>query len=184
MQHFRKIAEDMRVSPLLAEIDEHPEVWDRHRDRLTWENSPHRETKDAWLRYADPEVIHAPDFFQRSHESIWYPAADLLPSLKPLVFDQMRQVNGERLGGVLMTYLPSGGTVYPHHDRGSWHSEYYGTKTWTVLRGNTYCFNKCEDETIVMKPGESWTFSNLLTHSVKNMGPSSRIVLITCMRAS
>lgn len=182
MQHFRKIAEGIEVGPLLAEIDAHPELWNLHPERMG-SNSPHRETSDMWLRYADPKEIGEPGFFQRPHKSVWYPAIDVLPSLLPTVFDMMCEPFQE-WGGVLMTRIGPGKAVYPHHDQGTWHSEHFNYKLWMVLRSNDRCRNHCEDETVTMEPGQVYSFDNLKMHAVENDGETDRIALIVCLRSA
>jgi mannose-6-phosphate isomerase-like protein (cupin superfamily) len=189
MSHFTLIAESLPVQPLLAELDASPDLWGSRKGRCEG-NSPHRETSDVWARYARPEEIGEPGFSQRPHHSVWYtPEIRSLPSILDLTLAVRRAICGPemqagdlRLGGVLLTRIPAGKQVYPHHDRGSWHSEHYDLKTWMVLRGNDECLNTVEDESMVWKPGECWSHDNLRVHSVRNGGDSERIVLIMCFR--
>jgi len=92
-------------------------------------------------------------------------------------------VESVHLGGILITRMPPGSTIYEHDDLGTWHSEYHNAKIWMPLRANDQCLNHCEDETVVMAPGDAWTFSNLLRHSVENRGDTERICLICCFRS-
>jgi uncharacterized cupin superfamily protein len=94
----------------------------------------------------------------------------------------MARVNAVYLGGILITRIPPGGCVKPHHDRGSWHAETMNTKVYVGLRSNPQCINRCEGEQIVIAPGDAVTFNNLLTHSVENNGETDRMTLIVCMR--
>jgi aspartyl/asparaginyl beta-hydroxylase (cupin superfamily) len=93
----------------------------------------------------------------------------------------MYAVGADYLGGVLITRLPPGGMIAPHHDRGGWHAEYLNCKVYVPLWGDD-CLNTCEGEELVMKPGEAWTFDNLKVHSVHNRSTTDRAVLIICMR--
>jgi hypothetical protein len=81
-----------------------------------------------------------------------------------------------------MTRIPPGKQVYPHHDRGTWHAEYYTTKVYIPLRANAQCVNFCGDDWEVMAPGTVWQFNNLVDHSVVNGGQTERITLICCYR--
>ena len=158
-----------------------PGLWNDRPERRAG-NSPHRETSDLWIRYASKEEMRGPGFMQREHQSVWWPAFHVLLSLPSIIVQFMRLVSPVRTGGILMTRIPPGCQVYPHDDRGSWHSEYYTTKVWLVLRGNDRCVNTVEDEEMVWKQGEAWSHDNLITHSVRNDGDSERIVLIMCFR--
>lgn len=183
MSHFKLIAKDIDVAPLLAELDANPQLWNERPERRGG-NSPHRETQDIWVRYASEEAMQEPEFMQREHKSVWWPAYRQLPSLADIISVVMDAIGGEmRFGGVLMTKIMPGCQVYPHHDRGTFHSEYYTTKVWIPLRANDQCVNTVEDEAMVWKPGEAWSHSNLIKHSVRNDGESERICLILCFRS-
>lgn len=189
MSHFTRIAERIEVAPLLAELDANPGLWNERPERRVG-TSPHRETSDVWVRYASAKAIGDPGFSHRPHESVWWPASRQLPGLilpieavvNGLGF-QLEDVGGPlKMGGILITRIPPGCQVYPHHDRGTWHAEHYTTKVWVVLRANDQCVNTVEDEAMVWKPGEGWSHDNLLVHSVRNDGESERLVLILCFR--
>lgn len=181
MSHFTMIAENIDVEPLLAELDARPDLWNDRPERRTGD-SPHRETSDIWVRYASKQAMREPGFSQEPHQSVWWPAAGCLPTLQHIINQVVRGlgVSVIELGGILMTRIPPGCQVYPHHDQGTWHAEHYTTKVWVVLRGNDRCVNTVEDEAMVWKPGEAWSHDNLLVHSVRNDGESERIVLILC----
>lgn len=189
MSHFTLIAKDIDVEPLLAELDARPDLWNDRPDRRAG-NSPHRETSDIWVRYASKQAMREPGFSQKPHRSVWWPGSRELPAIiipiEAVVNGlgyQLDQVGAAlKLGGILMTRIPPGCQVYPHHDRGTWHAEHYTTKVWVVLRGNDRCVNTVEDEAMVWKPGEAWSHDNLLVHSVRNDGESERVVLILCFR--
>ena len=86
------------------------------------------------------------------------------------------------LGGILLTKIPPGCQVKPHHDRGRWHAEFYNRKIYIPLKTNDRCVNHCEDESVVMGGGQAWWFDNLVTHSVVNDGDDERITAIICLR--
>jgi hypothetical protein len=180
MSEFIRIASGIDVSAVLTQLDGQPGLWAANPQRLS---GPHRETSDIWVRYRDLAELTGPESFREPHFSVWYPAWRALPALRPIVFGLCATVESVHLGGILVTRMPPGATVYPHDDRGTWHSEWHNMKLWMPLRANDVCVNTCEDESVVMKPGEAWTFSNLKTHSVENRGDSERICLIVCCRS-
>lgn len=181
MRHFEKIADGIDVAPVLAQLALNPGLWDEHTNR-TAEDSPHHGVPDIWLRYRSLEELTGPESFREPHFATFYPAWRALPALKPIVMRLMAKTEAVYLGGILMTKIRPGGSVKPHHDRGSWHAEYHNTKVYVPLQTNEKCVNICEEESAVMRAGEAWTFNNLLTHSVENNGDSDRITLIVCMR--
>lgn len=161
----------------------HQYLWGEHPERIKGV-SPHADSQDIWVRYRSKDQLNSPSDFSVPHWSVWYPAADLIPAAKDLSFDMMARCRATHMGGVLLTKIPPGGKILPHDDRGTWHAETMDLKVWLLIESNEGCINTCEDERIVMGPGEAWTFSNLKTHSVENNGDTDRICLIICMRAS
>lgn len=181
MSNFTLVASDIDVAPLLAEMDQRPELWDARSGRRSGQ-SPHRETSDLWFRYADPALVRTLDQ-QKPHVSVWYSEVDLLPSVHGIVAAVRTALGGElELGGILATRIGPGKQVYEHHDRGTFHAHHYDMKVWVVLRGNDQCVNTVEDEEMVWKSGCAYSHDNLLRHSVRNEGTTERIVLILCFK--
>ena len=181
MSEFRLIARGIDPTAGLIQIDGRPELWNRNPLRL-FADGPHRETEDMWLRYRPAFELTGPHSHREPHFSAFYPAWYALPALRPIVFGLAALVEATHLGGVMLTRIRPGRQVFPHNDRGSWHSQYHNMKVWLPLRANDGCINRCNGEAIVMAPGEAWTFSNLEPHSVSNNGSEERICLIVCMR--
>ena len=166
------------VSSLAQQLAAHPEVWNEYRWRTEHPRSPHREIDDIWARYNAPENVGSR--FNEPHEAVWYPVVEKLPALRPLVFDVMRTVEGEHLGGVLITRVPAGKQVYPHVDQG-WHALHY-RKFAVQIAGNveqSFCF---ENEGLSALPGELYEFNNQAPHWVVNPTPEARVTLICCIR--
>jgi hypothetical protein len=181
MSQFQIIAQGIDVSEALAQLDAQPELWNERGERRYRPTSPHRETDDIWLRYKKmPELVIPGDW---PFKSEWYPAWAKLPALRSIYHDIAALIDATEGGGVMLTRIPAGRMVHPHHDRGTWHSEHFTSKVWLILRANDACINYCDDESVVMKPGEAWTYSNLVTHAVENAGDTERICLIMCFRS-
>ena len=183
MKHLQQIASGVDVAPLLLAIKQHPELWDEFTPRKSVEGSPHTAMQDIWVRYNDIRKFPDGDLthFNDPHYPVWYPAYDVLPQLRPIIFGLMARVEAVQLGGVLITKIPPGGRIDPHVDAG-WHVEHYNTKLYIVLQSNEKCLNRVEDEVVNMKPGEVWWFDNRIEHEVVNNGDDDRITLIVCMR--
>lgn len=138
---------------------------------------------DIWVRYNDVEPFEkSGDYsgFNDLHFPIWYPAYEALPALKPVIFDLMTKVEGEHLGGVLITRIPAGCGIAPHVDRG-WHVEFYD-KFYLSLKSSPGAKFLCGEDVLEPKPGEIWRFDNRLEHSVVNESNEDRMTLIVCIR--
>ena len=178
MRNFLRIAENVDVLPLLHAVTLQPGLWDAHRLRTSFENSPHREASDILLRFNDLTGDRA-SFFTET-ETVNLPALLLLPQARPLIFDLMRQVEGERLGRVVLTKLPPGGRIYPHPDEGAY-AEYYSRYHVMLQNGKGSVFH-CGDEALFMPPGSIWWFNSRAEHSVVNQGNEDRITMIVDIR--
>lgn len=183
MAKIMKIAEGMDVMPLVLQIERHPELWNEHTPRTESYASPHTKIDDIWLRYNDWQNYDGDmAAFNDVHDSVWYPSAHKLPAVRDLVFPIMARVQGERLGGVLISRIPPGGQVAPHVD-GGWHADYY-TKYAVQLKsapGQAFCF---EGEHLEPKPGDVYWFDNGHTHWVVNDSDQERMTLIICIRGT
>ena len=182
MQNFFKIAEGINVLPLQMALIRQPELFGKHKQRAQAYGSPHTEMSDIWVRYNAIENLEKdPSTFNDEHDSVWYPAYYALPQIRPIVFWLMAHVEGERLGGVLITKIPAGGKIAPHVDRG-WHAEYYDKYYIPIQNdeGAVFCF---EDGIISPKLGDIYWFRNDNPHWVENNSSRDRIAMIVCIRS-
>lgn len=189
LKHFIKINEGIDVRPLLAELDAHPELWNAYDRRVTAPGTPHSAVSDIWVRYNDvSEAMRTGEWkgINDPHIPVWYPAWRKLPSLRPIVFALMGQVEAEMLGGVLITRIPPGAGLDPHIDEG-WHVEYYEKFYLSLKSGlgaNFICEHEGAREILNPKPGEIWLFDNRKRHWVQNNSTADRITAIFCIRTS
>jgi hypothetical protein len=176
---FKKILSGLNVEPIKRSLLNNPQLWDQNPQRRIGQGSPHSEMTDIWVRFGDT----ANGDFSASvaeHDSIWYPSADVIEGAKRIAFDVMAAVDGERLGGILITKLPAGGRIHPHSDSG-WHAEYY-EKFYVALqapKGSAFGF---ESGDIVANDGDCWYFRNDVTHWVTNDSDQDRISMIICIK--
>lgn len=173
---IKLLAQGVNVAPLLWAIQGHPELWDQYPARTEHPNSPHHGLSDIWARFArEGEDGGQP------HESVWYPCASLLP-VREAVYPLMAAVQGDQLGGVLITKIPAGKQCKPHTDPG-WHARYYQKFAIQIQSapGQAFCFDNVSLET---KPGDVFWFDNSKTHWVTNETPFDRITLIACIRTA
>jgi hypothetical protein len=180
--YFERVAADLDVMPLHIRLRSKPELFDRRQQRRTGPGSPHSRMVDIWARMNAWENVIA-DWDEsrfKPHESVWYPEAKEIPELRPIVYDLMRIVEGDRLGAVLITKLPAGEKIAPHVD-GGWHASNH-SKFFVPIQneeGARYCW---EDGYIEPRIGEAWRFDNSAPHWVDNDSKEDRIALIVCIK--
>lgn len=177
------VTKSLDVFQLQRELLENLDEFDKYDYRRTFPNSPHAQMNDIWVRYNDIKPFEEKGSlvgFEAEHDSIWYPVIDKLPSLKKVVFDLMHIVDGERLGGILITKLPAGGHIARHTDAG-WHAQYYDKFYVPILnhKGSIFGF---DDGIIEPQLGEAWWFDNSNPHWVDNKSDCDRIAMIVCIR--
>jgi hypothetical protein len=170
---IRKITGGANVAPLLWALQANPQLWNENDQRTRDGESPHCDVDDIWLRYSATPTEPGP------HDSVWYPAAKLLP-VREIVYPLMAFVHGEQLGGVLITRIKAGQQCRPHKDDG-WHARYYEKFAVQVQSapGQFFCF---EGERLEPMPGDVYTFDNSHTHWVTNDTSHDRITLIVCIK--
>jgi hypothetical protein len=142
----------------------------------------HADMTDIWLRYGDiKEMVETGDYSKIAdeHDSIWLKD---LPACKKICHQVMSLVDGERLGGVLITKLPVGGTIKPHTDSG-WHAEYYD-KYFIPIQNNKGAVFGFESGVIDPEEGDVWAFDNSQLHWVENKSDKERIAMIVCIKQS
>lgn len=182
MREYTKIHGSIDMSHVIREISINSHLFGEFNARKTSPESPHSEMDDIWVRYGDvSSMIESGDYsgIANEHDSIWLKN---LPAVKRACFDVMALVDGERLGGVLITRLPPSGIIYPHTDSG-WHAEYY-SKYYVPIqneRGAILAFNSG-----IINPnvGDVWQFDNSVAHWVENNSNIDRIAMIICIKQS
>jgi len=177
----------MNFHSLTHALVRQPELWNAENIRTTFPGSPHRDVADIVVRFNDLASHKSGNDYTSTdgssimdqHESIWFPAANCLP-IKPLLFDLMRSVEGERLGRVVITRLAPGCAIHPHEDSGD-HAAYY-TRYQCMLQCLPGVIFSCGEEQVQMKTGDIWFFRNECTHQVVNNSADDRIALIVDVR--
>lgn len=175
MKHIHKIAGGVNVIPLQLELKRNPQLWNQNKQRTENPTSPHYQVDDIWARYAGSY-----DEGLQTHESIWLPASDLLPSVKQHARAIMNLVGGDSLGGVLITRIPAGCKVLPHVDKG-WHATHYDKFILQVEAHpqQAFCY---EDGQFISSVGDLYWFYNQQEHWVINDSPVERISMIVCVK--
>jgi hypothetical protein len=177
MQNFMQIAAGLNMLPLQMALMRQQHLFGQRGQR--GEHYVHAEMTDIWVRYNDPANIGP--HFNDEHDSVWYPAYYALPELRSILFGLMAMVEGERLGGVLITKIPPGGKIAPHVD-GGWHAGYY-EKYFIPVQNDDGAVFGFEDGVIRPAVGDVYWFNNSNPHWVENHSSRDRIALIVCIRS-
>jgi len=181
MDSFNKIYSGLDIGPAKIELEENAHLFGEFNARK--EAGPvHADMDDIWLRYGDlTEMLETGNFSKiaEEHDAVWLKN---LPSLKRLCFDVMALVDGERLGGVLITRLPPGGKIQPHRDSG-WHAEYYD-KYYVPIKNKRGAIFGFDCGIIEPDCGDVWAFDNAYMHWVENNSKEDRIAMIICIKQS
>ena len=188
MPGFLKVIEGIDVAPLQRALATHRHLFGRIPLRAEAKGSPHVEMTDIWVRYNDirnykPQsdtFCTSESDFNAEHDSVWDPAYYALPELKPILFGLMGYLEGERLGGILITKVPPGKEIKPHID-GGWHAAYY-EKFYVAVRAPEGCVFGFEDGDIQARDGDVYWFDNSVPHWVKNPSDEDRIAMIVCIK--
>ena len=185
--HFRKISGGFDTAPLLAALQRQPElfnVYGERRRQVGDIKSPHREVEDIWLRHNDRRPFESGERpwseFNDPHDAVWYPAHDKLPEARPLIFDVMRAVEGEHLGGILITKLAPGRSIEPHTDHG-WHAEAH-EKFMLHLQCDEGAVFGFPSGVMQAAAGQLWWFRNDEPHWIANKSQRDRVVMIISIR--
>jgi hypothetical protein len=180
-KYFSLVANSFDVLPLQAALHRRADLFGVRRHRAEMYQSPHAAMSDIWIRYNDQKNLDPANLaaFNEEHESVWYDGYYALPELKPILFDLMRLVEGERLGGVLITKVPPGGRIAAHTDAG-WHATKY-QKFYVPIQADPGATFEWEDGVIEPVLGQVYWFRNDVPHWVENRSARDRISLIVCI---
>jgi hypothetical protein len=172
---IKLISRGINVQPLYWALLQNPQLWNQHTMRTAHPDSPHHGLDDIWIRYGKTHEAMRGE----AHVSEWYEAADVL-GVKTLLRDLMRFVDGDILGGVLITRIPAGATCKPHVDD-RWHALQYEKYAIQIASapGQKFCFEGQELETA---PGDMFWFNNQHLHWVENQTNYERITMIACIK--
>lgn len=189
MKNFLKIAEGVDMTPVQLALLQSPH-WNAHTLRTATEGSPHRQVEDLWLRMSDLAKCRQADtdpVYVDHRESVNYPAFSQLPLIRSMVMSLMTQVQGERLGRVLVSRMKPGARIAPHSDIGpdltKWYdNEPYYSRFHLVVQGLPGSIFRCDDEEVCMRTGEAWWFRNDLEHEVINNSAGERIHIVIDIR--
>jgi hypothetical protein len=178
VRNFYELCEGLDTVPIVHSLQTRPELWNQNDLRRVYPGTPHAECDDIWLRFQSDTL--SPQDIVDAHESVNYPAMNAIPGVRSIVFGLMRQVEGERLGRVLITRLAPGRRIYPHVDGGE-HAKYF-KRYQVALHSLPGVLFRAGEERVQMRSGEVWWFDNGLEHEVVNNSADDRLTLIVDIR--
>jgi len=171
MRNFYRLCEGIDTVSIVHALQTRPELWNRN--SLRRDTAELAECDDIWLRFPSADGIKQG---LGEFECVNYPAMAELPAVRSIIFGLMRQIEGERLGPVMISRLPPGGRIYPHDD-GAVHTSYY-KRYFLTLHAKPGCIFRAGEEVIEPKAGELYWFDNSVEHEVINNSSDDRLSLI------
>jgi hypothetical protein len=178
LKNFYRLCEGLDTVAIVHALQTRPDLWNTNDLRRVYPGTPHAECDDIWLRFQS-DTLRAEDIVD-AHESQNYPALNQIQGVRSIVFGLMRQVEGERLGRVLITRLRPGKRIHPHVDGGE-HARYY-KRYQIALKSLPGVVFRAGDEQVFMKTGDIWWFDNSQEHEVLNNSADDRLALIVDIR--
>jgi hypothetical protein len=176
MRNFYRLCEGIDTVSIVHALHSRPELWNRN--SLRRDTAELAECDDIWLRFPSADGIKQG---LGEFECVNYPAMAELPAVRSIIFGLMRQIEGERLGPVMISRLPPGGRIYPHDD-GAAHTAYY-KRYFLTLHAKPGCIFRAGEEAIEPKVGELYWFDNSVEHEVINNSADDRMSLIIDVRS-
>ena len=174
MPHFTRIARDVDIAPLLAELPASPPAWlaDTSRQRKV---RCQRYTQNIFLRVPRKPLPLGAKNANDVHESRLGPAAKKFPCT--LAFcKHIASEQGGTLGRATLVSLLPKRRVFPHIDAGAYYR--IRDRFHLVLKSPGGSPLTAEDETVVMHEGELWVFNNKIRHWANNPSEEARVHLI------
>lgn len=179
MNNFQAVG-TVNPVPLMQQIIRAPHLWREDTYLRDYPQGPFGDTETIFLRFPPASVTELERSQRDQHECVWMDGWLHLPAARPLIFGLLAQVEGERLGRVMINKLRPGGRVYAHADTPV-HSTYWDRYHF-VLQSGPGCNFRCGDETITMQQNGVYWFQNIHEHEVVNNSADDRIHLIADIR--
>ena len=179
MKNFQNMA-TIDPMPLVQQIVRAPELWKADTYLRDYPQGPFGDTETIFLRFPPASVTELERGERDQHECVWMDGWLHLPAARPLIFNLMGAVQGERLGRCMINKLRPGGRIYPHADTPA-HAQYWD-RYHIVLQSAPGCNLRCGDETVHMPRGSVWWFQNAIEHEVVNNSIDDRIHLVVDIR--
>lgn len=189
MRNFQRIATGVNMMGVQQELNHNDYLWNQNTFRTKYEGTPHVDVDDIWLRFSAQDKLDVTNASEVMSDTgpVWYPPVRVLPSLKPIVLDLMRAVNGYELGRMLITRIKPGGRILPHADSEGAYVNSDDMQRYHVvvqgLEGSHFACGAAPDGDVVqMLTGEVWWSNVRKVHEVHNKSADDRIHLLVDVR--
>lgn len=191
MKNFVHIASNVPVIGLtlaIARLEKSNGVWRADTYLRDYPQGPFGNCESIILRFPPRSVFETEEALKDAavhidqHENVDQPVFKTLTEARPLIFNLMSAVEGERLGRVMINKLLPGGVIYPHADT-PLHADYWD-RFHIVLASAPGSNFRCGDEAVNMRSGDIWWFNNKLEHEVVNNSAAERVHMIVDIRTS
>ena len=180
MKNFLKLAFGIDVIPALRELAVNQHLWNENNLRTTHPASSHTQVDDIWLWF---NKIHDDPAKTIDDIQVYpYPAWEKLRSLREMILNLIRRVDGVQLGRCIVTRMRPGSIIAPHVDEGTPATFY--TRYQIVLQSQPGALFTIGDETVNFCGGEAWWINNRERHGVVNNSAEDRIVCIVDIRSA
>lgn len=179
MKNFQPVA-SIDPTLLVQQILRQPALWKADTYLRDYPQGPFGDTETIFLRFPPASVTEMEREAKDQHECIWMDGWLHLPAARSIIFGLMAQMEGERLGRVMINKLRPGGRIFPHADTPV-HAIYWD-RYHIALQSGPGCNFRCGQETVYMPPGQIWWFQNELEHEVVNNSDDDRIHMIVDIR--
>jgi hypothetical protein len=184
MKYFRQVMSGIDVQPLLAQIEEHPELWSRNGAWTDGKQSVLAKMETGMaaerieLRYntTPAGLPQHPKYWNRAAWPILTEAVKLIAAL------QFALGGIEILGRCIISRMAPGDVIAAHvHEVQHGLPPIFETHQvpLQVARGVVF---RCGDEDCYMRPGTAWTFPNQVKHAVYNNSDRDRISMMVDIR--
>ena len=174
MLHFKRLANDVDIEPILAEMNAAAEMWlaDTSRQRKV---RCQRNTQNIFLRAAQKPLPPGARNANDVHASRTTKTARHFPRALQYCQSVADALEGQLGRATLVALLPKS-KVYPHVDFG----DYYRIRDrlHLVLKSSGGSPLTAEEETVVMQERELWVFNNKARHWAENSSTDARVHLI------
>ena len=174
MSNFKLEAEGIRVSKLVAAIEEDPSFWGDITIRQEFPGTAHRETETIFLR--GPRAFTFEQVFDDTG-SYDYPVLNLLAEeVKEIMVRVQEAISLTELGRMMVVNLPAMSMIDAHTDTGRY-ADYFD-RWHLVLKNNDLCTMKVGGEVVQFAEGDLWKFDHRKEHEFVNAGDTDRWHLI------
>lgn len=185
MRNFQLMGSGIDMTPLHHALVRQPELWNAEEFRTTYKDTPHGQADDIVIRYSDVSKLDTEDTsnVQNDHGAVWFPAAQKLPEVRPLVMTVMGYTNAYELVRCVISRLEPGSVILPHADDvGDYVHLGDIARYHIVVQGLPGSMFRCGNEEVNMKTGEVWWFDAHQEHEIINNSADDRIHLMADLR--